>query len=147
MNSGSTAQVIERDLKAGAAMFNVVDNMLLPPDELSSVSPVAWLKHYSAGLLQLHLFTLPVPFAGDVGQKGFVCRGGIASCSFPAGQHWPKSCGPCRPTCLYAFLAVDMRQDVKTLPAPAGASNIHAPVTPCPAHLLPPAFAPPRSST
>jgi hypothetical protein len=38
VNSGSTAQVIERDLKAGAAMFNVVDNMLLPPDELSSVS-------------------------------------------------------------------------------------------------------------
>lgn len=38
VNSGSTAQVIEPDLKAGAATFNVVDNLLLPPDELSSVS-------------------------------------------------------------------------------------------------------------
>jgi hypothetical protein len=38
VNSGSTAQVVEPDLKAGAAMFNVVDNLLLPPDELSSVS-------------------------------------------------------------------------------------------------------------
>ena len=38
VNSGSTAQVIERDQKAGAAMFNVIDNLLLPPDELASVS-------------------------------------------------------------------------------------------------------------
>jgi hypothetical protein len=38
VNSGSTAQVIEKDQKAGAAMFNVIDNLLLPPDELASVS-------------------------------------------------------------------------------------------------------------
>ncbi|WIA34511.1 hypothetical protein OEZ86_012834 [Tetradesmus obliquus] len=38
VNSGSTAQVIERDQKAGAAMFNVIDNLLLPPDELASLN-------------------------------------------------------------------------------------------------------------
>lgn len=37
INSGSTATVVEKDLKAGAAMFNVVDNLLLPPDELTAV--------------------------------------------------------------------------------------------------------------
>jgi hypothetical protein len=49
VNSGSTAQVIERDLKAGAAMFNVVDNMLLPPDELTSVSALCSVQcgHFS----------------------------------------------------------------------------------------------------
>jgi hypothetical protein len=49
VNSGSTAQVIERDLKAGAATFNVVDNMLLPPDELSSVS-LGWTLSLSLSL-------------------------------------------------------------------------------------------------
>ncbi|KAF6260076.1 hypothetical protein COO60DRAFT_1700525 [Scenedesmus sp. NREL 46B-D3] len=36
VNSGSTARVIEKDQKAGAAMFNVINNLLLPPDELAS---------------------------------------------------------------------------------------------------------------
>lgn len=38
VNSGSTATVIERDQKAGAAYFNIVDNLLVPADELASVS-------------------------------------------------------------------------------------------------------------
>jgi hypothetical protein len=38
VNSGSTASVIDKDTKAGAAMFNIVDNLLVPADELASVS-------------------------------------------------------------------------------------------------------------
>jgi hypothetical protein len=37
VNSGSTAAVVDKDINAGAAKFNVVDNLLLPPDELAAV--------------------------------------------------------------------------------------------------------------
>lgn len=62
VNSGSTAQVIEPDLKAGAATFNIVDNLLLPPDELSSVSS----EHELAGLVQ-HQFIQHQPPQAAVG--------------------------------------------------------------------------------
>jgi hypothetical protein len=60
VSSGSTATVTEKDMQAGAAKFNIVDNLLLPPDELASVS---WMHVHTAAALAPRLG----PAAGCIG--------------------------------------------------------------------------------
>lgn len=88
VNSGSTAQVVEPDLKAGAAMFNVVDNLLLPPDELSSVS------HIDAGCSTYDPeFPYQCCFAGRLVGGSLPHGAGHP----PAQQQWAAAAAACQP--------------------------------------------------